>query len=67
LLTEAVRDSGNLYALFCDEVATWDRERFVTVMLDNKHQVIAVDEVSVGSLTASLVHPRLCAAAHNRG
>ncbi len=39
-------------------MATWDRERFLTLLLDNKHTLIGVEEVSVGSLTSSIVHPR---------
>lgn len=35
-----------------------DREHFVVVLLDRKNQVIGFHTVSVGSLTASIVHPR---------
>lgn len=35
-----------------------DREQFWTVMTDRKGRVLALDAVSVGSLSASLVHPR---------
>ncbi|MGD0949301.1 MAG: JAB domain-containing protein [Candidatus Binatia bacterium] len=41
-----------------EEVATWDREQFLTVTLGKKHKVIAIDRVGVGSLTASIVIPR---------
>lgn len=34
------------------------KEIFMVVLLDAKHRVIGEKEVSVGSLTASLVHPR---------
>ena len=34
------------------------RESFHALMLDGRHRLVAVDEVSVGTLTASLVHPR---------
>ena len=43
-----------------------DREKFLVVLLDAKHRPIGVNTVSVGSLTASIVHPRLCFAQHNR-
>jgi DNA repair protein RadC len=52
-----IRGAGDVYAFLKDEVATWDRERFLTLILDNK-RLIGVEEVSVGSLTASIVHPR---------
>lgn len=53
-----LRGAGDVYAFLKDEVAMWDRERFLTLILDNKHRLIGVEEVSVGSLTASIVHPR---------
>src|SRR2546422_6662267 len=53
-----VRGSGDAYALLREEVATWDRERFLTLMLNNKHILIGIEEVSVGSLTAAIIHPR---------
>jgi DNA repair protein RadC len=34
------------------------RESFHVLMLDGRHRLIALEEVSVGTLTASLVHPR---------
>ena len=34
------------------------REHFVTLMLDARHQPIAYQVVSIGTATASLVHPR---------
>ena len=35
-----------------------DREYFLVAMLDQKHKVIGINTVSMGSLTASVVHPR---------
>jgi len=35
-----------------------DREHFVVLLLDGKHQVIGINTVSTGSLTASIVHQR---------
>ena len=35
-----------------------DREHFVVLLLNQKNRVIGVHTVSVGSLTASVVHPR---------
>lgn len=52
------RGSADIYTLLREEAATWDRERFVTLILDNKHNLIGVEEVSVGTLTSALVHPR---------
>jgi DNA repair protein RadC len=44
-----------------------DREQMAVAFLDAKHRVIGIGVVSIGSLTASIVHPRLCFAKHNRG
>jgi len=35
-----------------------DREHCVALLLDNRHQVIGIHTVSIGTLNASLVHPR---------
>lgn len=35
-----------------------DRENFVILMLDRKNKMIGINTVSIGSLTASIVHPR---------
>lgn len=35
-----------------------DREHFVAMALDTKHKVNAIHTVSIGSLDASIVHPR---------
>ena len=35
-----------------------DRERFVVVPLDRKHAVLAVEVVAIGTLDATIVHPR---------
>jgi DNA repair protein RadC len=43
-----------------------DREQFVIALLTVRHRLIGFNTVSVGCLTSSLVHPRLCVAAHNR-
>lgn len=48
----------HVWALLKQDAARWDRERFITLALDGKHRVLGIDEVSVGTLTESLVHPR---------
>jgi DNA repair protein RadC len=35
-----------------------DREHFVVILLDQKHGVIGINTVSIGSLSGSTVHPR---------
>jgi len=36
----------------------WTREHFLVVLLDARNGVVGIETVSVGSLTASIVHPR---------
>lgn len=44
--------------LLMGEMSNLDREHFRVINLNTKNQVIAVDTVSIGHLSASLVHPR---------
>jgi len=39
-------------------VAYLKKEKFFTLLLDTKNQIIAVEDISTGSLNASIVHPR---------
>ena len=55
---EAIRGAAAVWHLLRDEMASWDRERFLTLLLDGRHKAIGLEEVSVGTATASLVHPR---------
>lgn len=54
----AVTDAATVWRLFRDMAEDWDREHFLSVALDGKGRAIGYEEVSVGTLTASLVHPR---------
>lgn len=53
-----VSTSAVVYEAFRDRFARADREEFLTVMLDGKNRALGFHVVSVGTLTASLVHPR---------
>jgi DNA repair protein RadC len=53
-----IRGAEDVYAAFRQRFETLDREMFAVVLLDGKNQVIGFNVVSVGSLTAALVHPR---------
>ena len=44
-----------------------DKEHFLVVLLNAQNHYLLHTEVSVGTQSASLVHPRLCVAAHKRG
>jgi len=55
---EPLRGSGDVYNHFRERLAAEAREHFYAVLLDNKHRKIKDVAVSLGSLTASIVHPR---------
>lgn len=53
-----LRSSGDVYAHFRERLAAETREHFIAVLLDNKHRKMKDVLVGLGSLTATLVHPR---------
>ena len=53
-----VRGPEDLEALLSRELGGLDREHFLGIYLDARHRVLTVQTVSVGTLNASLVHPR---------
>ena len=50
--------AGDIAALLTPEIARLDREHFVRIDLDAKNRLLSREVVSVGHLTAALVHPR---------
>lgn len=54
----AVRRPEDLHDLLRAEFRGLDRERFVALYLDTRHRLLDRETVSIGSLNASLVHPR---------
>jgi DNA repair protein RadC len=53
-----IRSSRDAAVVFRQYLGDVDREHFLVAMLDQKNKVIGINTVSVGSLTASVVHPR---------
>lgn len=53
-----IRCSADACRVLTTYLADVDREHFVVLMLDQKNHVIGIHTVSMGSLTASIVHPR---------
>ena len=53
-----IRSSADAGALVHAYLADVDREHFLVLLLDQKNKVIGIHTVSIGSLTASVVHPR---------
>jgi DNA repair protein RadC len=52
-----ITSSSDVYQLF-RYLGMEAKEHFLALHLDAKNKIICVDQVSVGSLTASIVHPR---------
>lgn len=44
--------------LLMEQMRYLKKEHFKVVLLDTKNQIISIEEISVGSLNASIVHPR---------
>jgi DNA repair protein RadC len=53
-----LRSAAQAAALLQQYLGAVDREHFVVILLDRKHAPIGINTVSMGSLTASVVHPR---------
>lgn len=53
-----IRSPHDAAQLVMAEMSHLDREHFKVINLNTKNQIIVIDTVSVGSLNASLVHPR---------
>jgi DNA repair protein RadC len=55
-----IKSSVDVARLMGPEMQALDREHFKILLLNTKNQVIQIYTVSVGSLNASIVHPREC-------
>ena len=53
-----IRGPDDVSALLRAKMATLKREHFVVLLLNARHEVEAIETVSIGSLNASIVHPR---------
>lgn len=54
----AIRSPEDAAGLVMEEMRHLDREHFRAILLNTKNQVVTVDNVSVGTLNSSTVHPR---------
>lgn len=53
-----MRGGGDVYRFLSPQLRTEKKEHFVVLLLDGRHRLLRDEIVSVGSLTASIVHPR---------
>lgn len=49
------RDVANI---FMEEMRYYKKEYFKSILLNTKNEIIATEDISIGSLNSSLVHPR---------
>ncbi len=54
----AIRSPDDAARLLAPQMANLDREHFRAILLNTKHEVLAVVEVAVGSLDSAPIHPR---------
>jgi DNA repair protein RadC len=50
--------SQDIYTQFKDMFNALDREHFMILVLDTKNRLIGLHDISTGSLSSSVVHPR---------
>lgn len=53
-----INEPTTIANLFMDEMRYLQKEHFKVLLLDTKNQIIVTEEISVGTLNASIVHPR---------
>ena len=54
----ACNSSQAVFAVAVRELAQADRENFMVLHLDSKRRLLAKETISIGSLSAAIVHPR---------
>jgi DNA repair protein RadC len=53
-----IKTAEDVYRYFVDELEIKNKEHFYVLFLDTKNRIIGEELVSVGTLNASLIHPR---------
>lgn len=56
--TKQIRCAEDAHAIVSAYLDGVDREHVVALILNTKHHVLGINTVSVGSLDASIIHPR---------
>ncbi|MEO8447968.1 MAG: DNA repair protein RadC [bacterium] len=54
----AITTPDHLFVIIKNRITNFSKEHFFVVSLDTRNNYIGIDGISVGTLTASLVHPR---------
>lgn len=58
LMSQIYSSSNSIYNLIKPHLVNKDREHFLVVALDSRRRLIAIDNISIGTINQSLVHPR---------
>lgn len=53
-----IKNPEDISRLMMDDLRFLQKEKFCILLLNTKHEVLSIEEISVGSLNASIVHPR---------
>lgn len=53
-----IRRPLDIQRFFGPRLRDWRQETFQALLLDGRHRLMAIEAISLGTLTASLVHPR---------
>lgn len=53
-----INSPSSIANTFMTEMKFLQKEHFRVILLDTKNQIISVEEISIGTLNASIVHPR---------
>jgi len=56
--SDTITSPDKLFEIIKSKITQFSKEHFFVISLDTRNNLIGVDEISVGTLTASLVHPR---------
>lgn len=56
--TKRIISAKDVYKLVKSKLSDYNKEHFFVISLDSRNNVLGIDEVSVGTLNANLVHPR---------
>lgn len=56
--SKAVASPDDIFKLIRPKVRNLQKEHFYVISFDNRNRVLGVDEVAVGTINSSIVHPR---------
>ncbi len=56
--TKKVASAKEVYTLVKSRLSEYNKEHFFVISLDSRNNILGIDEISKGTLNASLVHPR---------